>query len=82
MFFIDFYGKITNLREKGVKVIIGVGGIEDSEDYKWVDMAANPENRKTFVESALKFLKRWNFDGLQIAWQYPVCKQVLSEPIL
>ncbi|CAG9783695.1 unnamed protein product [Diatraea saccharalis] len=72
----DFYGKITNLRLLGVKVIIGVGGLEDSEDSKWAEMAASPKNRKAFVESALKFLKRWNFDGLQLAWQYPVCNQM------
>lgn len=61
---------------KGVKVIIGIGGLEDSEDEKWAEMTANQEKRHIFVESALKFLNRWNFDGLQIAWQYPVCKQV------
>lgn len=72
----DFYGKMTELRMKGVKVIIGAGGLEDSEDEKWVEMTSSPEKIDIFVESVVKFLNRWNFDGLQIAWQYPVCKQV------
>lgn len=72
----DFYGKITEYRLKGVKVIIGVGGLEDSEGDKWSIMAADRDKRKTFVKSVVKFLNRWNFDGLQLAWQYPVCKQV------
>ncbi|KAL0842015.1 hypothetical protein ABMA28_014232 [Loxostege sticticalis] len=71
----DFYGKMTELRMKGVKVIIGAGGLEDSEDEKWVEMTSSPEKIDIFVESVVKFLNRWNFDGLQIAWQYPVCKQ-------
>ncbi|XP_026742791.1 probable chitinase 10 isoform X2 [Trichoplusia ni] len=71
----DFYGKITQLRQTGVKVIIGAGGVMDSEARKWGRMVSNPVNRKIFVNSVLKFLRRWNFDGVQIAWQYPGCKQ-------
>ncbi|XP_026329984.1 probable chitinase 10 isoform X2 [Hyposmocoma kahamanoa] len=72
----DFYGKITGLRVKGVKVILGVGGLKDSENDKWNRMAVNKEHRKEFINSALKVLRRWNFDGLQLGWQYPVCKQI------
>lgn len=39
-------------------------------------MAADKEKREKFVKSVMKFIDRWNFDGLQLAWQYPVCKQV------
>ncbi|KAI5633063.1 glycosyl hydrolases family 18 domain-containing protein [Phthorimaea operculella] len=72
----DFYGKISELRKKDVKLILGVGGLEDSEDKKWSRMAANRDHRSVFISSVLKFLKRWEFDGLQFAWQYPVCKQI------
>lgn len=76
LLFIDFYGKITEYKLKGVKVIIGIGGIEDSIDFKWSQVIADPERRKTFIKSILKFLHQWKFDGVQIAWQYPVCKEV------
>lgn len=59
-----------------MKVIIGIGGLEDSEGDKWSLMAADKEKREKFVKSVMKFIDRWNFDGLQLAWQYPVCKQV------
>ncbi|XP_059054390.1 probable chitinase 10 [Achroia grisella] len=72
----DFYGKLTELRSKGLKVILGVGGLKDSEFEKWSRLVASPQNRKTFVKSVRKFLQKWNFDGLQIAWQYPICKQI------
>lgn len=74
--FADFYGKITELKLKGVKIILGVGGIENSIDEKWSEMAASQDKRKIFESSLLKFLQKWNFDGVQIAWQYPVCKEV------
>ncbi|CAG9096681.1 unnamed protein product [Plutella xylostella] len=77
----DFYGKITEQRLAGVKVIIGVGGLEDSEDNEWCMLAQMPAKRKMFVESVIRFLKRWNFDGMQLAWQYPVCKQVPCETV-
>ncbi|XP_061712227.1 probable chitinase 10 isoform X1 [Cydia pomonella] len=72
----DFYGKVTSLRHTGVKVILGVGGLEDSEEEKWHEMASTSQNRKKFSRSVYKFLRKWNFDGLQIAWQYPGCHQV------
>ncbi|KAI8435064.1 hypothetical protein MSG28_003474 [Choristoneura fumiferana] len=72
----DFYGKITELRQNGVKVILGVGGLEDSEDEKWHKMATTPDSRKKFVRSVYRFLRKWNFEGLQLAWQYPGCNQV------
>ncbi|KAM3963585.1 chitinase-related protein 1 isoform 2-T3 [Aphomia sociella] len=72
----DFYGKITEFRSKGLKVILGVGGLKDSEFEKWSRLVTSPDNRKIFIKSVAKFLKKWNFDGLQIAWQYPICKQI------
>lgn len=75
----DFYGKITELRQTGVKVILGVGGLKDSEDNKWNQMVSIRKNRKKFITSVQKYLQKWNFDGVQIAWQYPVCKQVRKQ---
>lgn len=81
-FVLDFYGKITELKLKGVKVILGVGGIENSIDGKWSRMAAKSEQRRIFVRSVLKFIKKWKFDGVQIAWQYPTCKEVNESYII
>lgn len=72
----DFYGKLTELKQTGVKVILGAGGLKDSEDDRWTRMASSEGSREIFIASVLDMLRKWNFDGVQIAWQYPVCKQV------
>lgn len=34
-------------------------------------MVAKPESRATFIRSAISYLRTHNFDGLNLAWEYP-----------
>ncbi|XP_025265914.1 probable chitinase 2 isoform X2 [Camponotus floridanus] len=67
---IGSYRKMTMLRQKGLKVLLSIGGwSEGSVNYSM--MASSWESRKTFIDSVVKFLKTYNFDGLDLAWEFP-----------
>ena len=34
-------------------------------------MVGLPESRAMFIKSAISFLRAHNFDGLNLAWEYP-----------
>lgn len=34
-------------------------------------MVARPEGRAAFIRSAISYLRTHNFDGLNLAWEYP-----------
>lgn len=66
------YKKMTSLKSQypGLKVTLAIGGWNEGSQ-KYSDLAASPSKRKTFVESVVVFLKKFNFDGLDLDWEYP-----------
>jgi len=72
----EFYKKVTDLKSDRKKVLLALGGWNDSAGSKYSKLVASPANRRRFVEHAVKFLQQHNFDGLDLDWEYPVCWQV------
>ena len=55
--------------------MLAVGGWADSLGDTYSRMASSAASRSKFAETAVEFLERYGFDGLQMDWQYPVCWQ-------
>ena len=72
----EFYEKVTALKTKERKVLLALGGWNDSEGDKYSKMVNNPRHRKNFIRSVVEFLDDNNFDGLDLDWEYPKCWQV------
>lgn len=69
------YGKLTDLKYKNptLKVYISVGGW-DAGGATFSAMASTKANRAAFIQSTVKFIKTYVFDGVDISWQYPAAK--------
>ncbi|WP_193726579.1 glycosyl hydrolase family 18 protein [Paenibacillus guangzhouensis] len=53
-----------------LKTIISVGGWSWSNRFS--DVAADPAARKVFAKSAVDFIHKYGFDGVDLDWEYPV----------
>lgn len=56
-------------KHRHLKVMIACGGWAGSGGFS--EMARTPENRKKFIGSVVKFIKKYKLDGLDIDWEYP-----------
>ncbi|GGD81825.1 glycosyl hydrolase family 18 protein [Paenibacillus nasutitermitis] len=53
-----------------LNLMISVGGRSWSKNFS--NMANTEVNRRLFANSAVEFLRKYRFDGLDIDWEYPV----------
>ncbi|KAK7070520.1 putative chitinase 10 [Halocaridina rubra] len=74
-----FYKKVTDMKQRGVKVLIAIGGWNDSAGDKYSRLVNNPAARAAFNEHVIQFILKNNFDGLDLDWEYPVCWQVACD---
>ena len=74
--FIEFYKKVTALKSRKKKVLLAIGGWNDSEGDKYSRLVNSKTSRRTFVTQVVSFLEDNNFDGLDLDWEYPKCWQV------
>ncbi|XP_069676979.1 chitotriosidase-1-like isoform X2 [Periplaneta americana] len=70
------YGKgnikkfVTLANNGGVKALVGIGGWNEGS-VKYSLMAATPASRETFADSAVAFIQKFGFHGLELDWEYP-----------
>lgn len=75
---LEFYERVTAYKKKGLKVSLALGGWNDSQGDKYSRLVNNPAARARFIRHALEFLEKYDFDGLDLDWEYPKCWQAIN----
>ena len=68
---------MTALKTGKRKVLLALGGWNDSKGDKYSRLVNNAAARAKFIEHAVRFVEENNFDGLDLDWEYPKCWQVI-----
>ncbi|WP_337969747.1 glycosyl hydrolase family 18 protein [Virgibacillus salexigens] len=66
------FQQLIKLKEENphLKTFISIGGWSWSNRFS--DVAADPTTREQFANSAVDFIRKYGFDGVDIDWEYPV----------
>lgn len=60
----------------GTKVLIALGSWSDSNSDKYARMMGDSASRDTFVEQSIQYVRDHNFDGMQVEYTNPFCRQL------
>ena len=65
--------KFVGLRatNPNVKLLVALGGWNDSRTSKYSVLLADPTKRAAFVTQVVEFLNHHRFDGLDLDYEYP-----------
>ncbi|KAL4775859.1 hypothetical protein BDW60DRAFT_225034 [Aspergillus nidulans var. acristatus] len=78
--------RLTSLKESDpdLKVFVAVGGWTFNDPGPTVtvfsDIARSEANQKTFFRSLISFMSTYNFDGIDLDWEYPVADDRSGRP--
>lgn len=74
---VELYRRVTNLKfeDPELKVYLSLGGWTFNDPgataTTFSDIVNNVSNQQKFIKSLLSFMSTYNFDGVDIDWEYP-----------
>ncbi|KAF7993192.1 hypothetical protein HCN44_006252 [Aphidius gifuensis] len=71
--YLNIYLNVLNLKKQApqLKIMISAGGISELPNTGFPEMVKTHKNRKIFIRSVLNIINKYNFDGLDIDWEFP-----------
>jgi chitinase len=69
------YAKFTGLKtyNKQLKTLLAIGGWNEGST-RFSPPVADEERRAELVHNVVRFLRQNHFDGLDLDWEYPACR--------
>ncbi|CAG8001798.1 unnamed protein product [Penicillium salamii] len=75
---VDLYHRLTSLKtyDKDLKVMIAIGGWTFNDAGQptatvFSELAASEEKQDKFISSLVSFMSKYEFDGIDLDWEYP-----------
>lgn len=75
--FNGLYNKVTQFKQKynHLKILLGVGGNAEPDFQKYLTLLESSAGRNTFINSVHEIVNTYNFDGVDLAWEFPPDKE-------
>jgi chitinase len=67
--FLPHTGLVDLAHQHDIKVMISLGGWEDSDNFP--EVAASESTRRAFAHSCIDLIEQYGFDGIDIDWEFP-----------
>lgn len=69
-----FYERVAAYQQKGIKVLIAIGGWNDSTGDKYGRLLTDANVRRNFVASVVSFIEKYKFNGLDLDLEVSLIK--------
>ena len=75
------FEKFTDLKRQNrrLRTMLSIGGAH-SRSHHFNEIVKTPEIIRRFARNAVEYIRKWNFDGLDVDWEYPGSHEFGSTP--